>query len=149
MKSLIGAAMLLALAGASSGCAPTLSAKSAAPPGRSARLDEVTGFWGNIKSYRVELSTGVALALDCYQTGPCEKLNVKSDDPAIAEVRAASLGTLERNGLAAAATSAGVVVVGKSPGTTWLRLRTADGKRDIKVTIVAPPTPTPPATVAR
>lgn len=49
-------AVLVALA---AGCAPTLDARSAAPPGRSARLDPVKGFWGT-KSYRVQVSTGVA-----------------------------------------------------------------------------------------
>jgi len=155
MKRLIGAiyllcatSMLLALAG-STGCAPNLSAQSVAPPGRTARLDEVRGFWG-IQSYRIELSAGVALAVTCYQTGPCEELSVISDNPAIAEVRPASIGTLERNGMGTnQATSSGIVIVGKAPGTARLRLRTKDGKRDIAVTIIAPPQPTPAATVAR
>jgi len=129
-------------------CAPTLSAQSPAPPGRSARLDEVRGFWG-IKSYRLELSQGVALAVTCYQTGPCEQLSVISDDPKIAEVHAASLGTLQVNGFAGQASTAAVVIVGKTPGLTRLHLHSKGGGREIAVKIIAPPEPTPAATVAR
>jgi hypothetical protein len=133
----LAAAACLALA---AGCNPILVAQSAAPPGRSARLDEVSGFWG-IQSYRMELSQGVALALTCHHGGPCEKLTVISDDPAIAEVRRASLGTLERSGLYNQATAAAVVVVGKSPGTTRIRVHSKDGHRDIAVSVVPPPGP--------
>lgn len=122
------------------GCNPVLVAQSAAPPGRSARLDEVTGFWG-IKSYRMELSQGVALALTCHRGGPCEKMSVTSDDPAIAEVRRASLGRLESSGIYGQATSAAVVVVGKSPGATRIRVRSKEGERDIAITVVPPPGP--------
>ena len=144
MRGLVGAIYFLcaiAVILAMTGCAPHLVAQSAAPPGRSARLDEVRGFWGNVKSYRIELSAGVALAVNCHQAGPCEQVNVTSDDPRIAEVRAASLGTLERNGLENQATSTGVVVVGKGSGKTMLHLRTKRGKREIAVTIVPPPIP--------
>jgi hypothetical protein len=131
-------AACLALAAAA--CNPILVAQSAAPPGRSARLDEVTGFWG-VKSYRMELSQGVALALTCYQGGPCEKLSVVSDDPGVAEVRRSSLGTLERSGMFNQATAAAVVVVGRSPGETRIRVRSKDGHRDIAVTVIPPPGP--------
>jgi len=139
------AAATLALA---AGCNPVLVAQSAAPPGRSARLDEVTGFWG-LKSYRMELSQGVALALTCHQGGPCEKMTAASDNPAVAEVRRASLGVLERSGMYGQATSAALVVVGKSPGTTRVRVRSKDRHRDIAVTVIAPPGPPgPPAAQA-
>lgn len=144
--ALVVTAVIVILA---SGCSPTLTAQSAAPPGRSARMDEVSGFWGP-KSYRVELSAGVALAVSCYEEGPCEKLVMTSEDPAIAEVHAASLGTLERAGFANQQTTAAVVVVGKTPGTTKLHMSTKrGGKRVVAVTVIAPPVPTPPAAVAR
>ncbi|HEX3764803.1 MAG TPA: hypothetical protein VHW23_39175, partial [Kofleriaceae bacterium] len=54
----LGLALGVALAAA--GCLPTLRAESTAPPGRAARLDAETGFWG-ITGYRMELSQGVAL----------------------------------------------------------------------------------------
>ena len=133
----VAAAACLALA---AGCNPVLVAQSAAPPGRSARLDEVSGFWG-VKSYRMELSQGVALALTCYRGGPCEKMTAVSDDPAVAEVRRASLGALERSGMYGQATAAALVVVGKAPGATRIRVRSKDGHRDIAVTVVPPPGP--------
>jgi hypothetical protein len=142
-------AALAALAGAG-GCRPTLSAESSAPPGRSARLDEVISWFWGIQSYRLELSQGVALAVSCTRGGPCEKLVATSDDPAIAEVRPASLAALRPAGLAGNhAPTAAVVVVGKAPGATTIRLRSSDGDRDIRVTVVPPPRPPVTATVAR
>jgi hypothetical protein len=139
-RSLALAALAAAGLALAAGCNPTLVAQSAAPPGRSARLEEIRGFWG-IQSYRMELSQGVALAFTCYQAGPCEKLSVVSDNPGIAEVRRASLGTLERSGIYGQATSAAAVVVGKSPGTARIKVRSKDGGRDIIVTVVPPPGP--------
>jgi len=131
------------------GCLPTLAAESIAPPGRAARLDAVSGFWG-VKSYRLELSQGVALAVSCTYGGPCEKLVAKSDDMAIAEVRAASLQTLRPVGyMGNQQPTAAVVVVGKAPGTTTIRLHSNEGSRDIRVTVVPPPPPPAAVTVAR
>ena len=128
---------LLALALAA--CNPHLTQQSVAPPGRSARLDEVSGFWG-LKHYRLELSEGVALALTCEHGGPCEKPNMISEDPAIVEVRPASLAALERVGYAGPQLPASAfVIVGKAPGRTKLHLKVGKGKRDVVVTVVAPP----------
>ena len=129
----------LALIASLAACAPNLTAQSVAPPGRTARLDELTGFWGSIKSYRLELSQGVALAFTCYRGAPCEHVRVTSDDPRIAEVRTASLGVLERSGLANQAGSAASIVVGKAPGLTKVHVHSEEGDREIAVTIVAPP----------
>lgn len=142
--------LAFALAGA---CNPTLSAQSVAPPGRAARLDTIDGFWG-IKGYTLSLSKGVAIAVTCNHGGPCAKLRVTSDDPAIAEVHDASLGVLQpsHGGVYAPdnqATAAAFVVVGKAPGTTKVRVRTSDGGRTINVTIVSAPHVTPQAVVAR
>ena len=141
------AALLAALALA--GCVPTLTAQSAAPPSRMARLDAIDGFWGP-KGYRLALSQGVAIAVTCNRGGPCEKLRVTSDDPAIAEVRMASLSRLEpadRSGNQQ--TAAALVVVGKSPGSTTVRVRTARGGQDIRVSIVAQPQSNPQTAVTR
>jgi hypothetical protein len=126
-------------------CNPYLTQQSVAPPGRSARLDEVNGFWG-LKRYRLEVSEGVALALTCYKGGPCEKLKVVSDDPAIAEVRAASLAQLAATGYSSAnqQPAAAFVVIGKAPGTTRVHVTASEGKRDVVVTVIGPP----PARVA-
>ncbi len=124
-------------------CNPYLQAQSVAPPGRAARLDEVTGFWGTVKSYRLELSRGVAIAITCNHGAPCEHVRAVSDNPAIAEVRAASLGVLEKNAWAnTAQASAALVIVGKAPGTTRVRVTAKEGHREIAVTIVGSPDPT-------
>jgi len=130
-------------------CHPMLAAESPAPPGRSARLDAVSGFWG-VTSYRLELSQGVALAVSCTYGGPCEKLVATSDDPAIAFVRAASFQALRPVGYAGnQQPAAAVVIVGKAPGTTMIRLRSKDGGRDVVVTVIPPPAPLATAAVAR
>ena len=121
-------------------CNPTLTQQSVAPPGRSARLDRVNGFWG-LKYYRLEISEGVALALTCEHEGPCRKPNIVSEDPAIAEVRPASLAALERTGWSDNTPSSAFVIVGKAPGTTKLHLVNGKGKRDVVVTVIAPPGP--------
>jgi hypothetical protein len=124
-------------------CNPYLQAESAQPPGRSARLDEVTGFWGTVKSYRLELSRGVAIAISCRMGSPCEHMRAVSDNPAIAEVRAASLGVLEKHPFSdTAQTSAAMVIVGKSTGTTKIHVDSKDGYREIAVTIIGSPGPT-------
>lgn len=144
-RSALAFAAATACLALAAGCNPYLTAQSAAPPGRAARLDEVRTFWG-IQSYRLQLSQGVALAVTCHLGGPCERLTASSDNPAIAEVRHASLATLQRSGLYNQATAAAVVVVGKAPGTTHIRVRSKEGHRDIAVTVVGPPgPPSPPA----
>ena len=132
-------------------CDPYLYQRSVAPPGRSARLDEVTGFWGNIKHYRLEVSEGVALAMTCNLGAPCEKLKVTSDDPSVAEVRPASLASLESVGYATAAQqlpSSAFVIVGKQPGTTRIRVSAKEGSREVRVSVIAPPAAAPAQTVA-
>ena len=106
-------AFAAALAAATlAGCHPTLAAESPAPPGRRARLDEVTGFWG-VRHYRLELSQGVAFALSCSAGGPCAQLVATSDDRTIADVHAAAFSALRALGFATAAQPiAAVVVVG-------------------------------------
>jgi hypothetical protein len=139
-RALVRAAMVVPLV-AATGCLPSLAAESTAPPGRTARLDEETGFWG-IKGYRLELSQGVALAISCSDGGPCEKLTATSDDPAIAFVRAAALTALRPAGYSGnQQPAAAVVVIGKAPGATTIRLRSKDGDRAVRVTIVPPPAP--------
>lgn len=140
MRTLVCTAIALA---SLAGCDPYLYQQSVAPPGRSARLDEVTGFWGTLKHYRLEVSKGVALALTCAEGSPCEKMRVVSENPAIAEVRLASLAQLQAVGYGMAPQqqqpAAAFVVVGKSPGTTKLHVSAKEGSRDVVVTVIAPP----------
>lgn len=130
----------LGLALALAACHPTLVAESPPPPGRIARLDDISGFWG-VKGYRLALSQGVAFAVSCVHGGPCEQLVAASDDAAIADVRAASFSALRPLGFTGHQQPiAAVVIVGKAPGATTIRLRSKAGDRDIRVTVVAPPT---------
>ena len=129
----------LLLLAALAACNPTLTAQSPSPPGRTARLDPVTGFWG-VKSYQLELSQGVAIAMTCDRGSPCEHMQVTSDDPAIAEVRPASLGLLQGY-YGSQQTSAALVVIGKAPGTTTVRVHANEGSRVIAVHVVPPPQP--------
>jgi hypothetical protein len=133
-------AACIVVVGLGAGCLPTLSTQSAQPPGRTARLDEFHGFWG-IKGYQIELSQGVALAMTCYDGGPCKDLAVVSEDPSIAEIRRASLGTLERAGIYNQQTAAAVVVIGKRTGKTRIKVRSAGGSRVVPIEIIAPPGP--------
>jgi hypothetical protein len=142
MRAVVLALLVLA------GCNPTLIAHSGAPPARAARLDPVKNFWGITKSYRLELSSGVAVAVACYHGGPCENLKVTSADGSVAEVRQASFGQLA-HGYDRSTPLSGFVIVGKTAGATKLHVKTKDGWREIAVTIVAPPAPGAATTVAR
>ena len=138
MLALVYAFAALALLVAVTACNPYLVAQSPAPPGRSARLDSMDGFWG-LKYYRMEISTGVAMALTCNRNGPCEHVKVVSDNPAIVEVRPASLGVLDKTYLGEAKTEAAIVVVGRAPGTAKLHLSAEEGERDVVVRVIPAP----------
>lgn len=131
--------LLLALTGLAA-CNPYLTQQSIAPPGRQARLDEVRGFWG-LQHYRLKLSEGVALALTCDRNGPCENVKAVSANPAIAEVRPASLSKLEPIGITQQiqTPSAAFVIIGKSPGRTSVHLESREGARDVIVNVIASP----------
>lgn len=148
-KTIIILSLLLA---GLTGCNPYLFQASAPPPARSARLDEVKNFWGVVKRYRLEVSEGVAVAMRCEQAGPCEHMTVVSENPGVAEVRMASLSQLQPTPYVVSSPQqqplAALVVVGKSPGSTKLHVRTKDGSRLVTVTVIAPPTIGSPVTAA-
>jgi len=150
VKSLIYALVAIVVIAALGACNPTLSVESPQPPGRSARVDAVDGFWG-LQYYRMEISTGVAIALTCNRGGPCEHMKVVSDDPAIAEVRLASLATLKQRpyGEQTQQTEAALVVVGKAAGKTKLHVTAEEGHRDVVVTVIPAPQPAVTATAAK
>lgn len=140
LRTLALAVLTVFTSGTLAACNPHLYQQSVAPPGRSARLDQVTGFWGNVKHYRLEVSDGVALALTCNHGGPCEKLTVTSENPAVAEVRPASLSALQPVGYGHTPQPASAfVVVGKAPGSTRLRVTAKEGNRTVLVTVVPSP----------
>ncbi|HEX3763911.1 MAG TPA: hypothetical protein VHW23_34685, partial [Kofleriaceae bacterium] len=78
-------------------------------------------------------------AVSCEQLGPCEHLTASSDNPAIAEVRPAALAALRPAAWANQQPAAAVVIVGKAPGKTAIRVDSKDGGRRIRVTVVPPP----------
>jgi hypothetical protein len=133
-------------------CNPYLYQASAPPPARTARLDPVTNWLGVTKRYRLEVSEGVAVAMRCEQAGPCEHMTVLSENPAVAEVRMASLSQLQTSVYGGSSYQqqplAGLVVVGKTPGITKLHVKTKDGSRLVTVTVIAPPTVGNPVTAA-
>jgi hypothetical protein len=132
-------ACLAAALGSVAACNPHLVAESPAPPGRTARLDEVRGFWG-VKSYKLEISQGTALAITCSKLGPCKNMTLAVDNGGVAEARPASLDVLRPNGYSGnQATATAMVVVGKTAGTTRLHVRTKDGNRDVAVTVIPQP----------
>jgi hypothetical protein len=138
MRAVMAAALAALGAAALAACNPHLYAESAAPPGRSARLDEVSGFW-DVRSYKLELSAGAAIAISCTLGTPCNHMQVSSDAPGIAEVRLASLDVLRGGGYRTAQPAAAFVVVGKAAGTTELHVRSGDHSREIAVTVVPQP----------
>ena len=120
-------------------CNPHLYADSAAPPGRSARLDDVSGFW-DVKSYKLELSAGTAIAIRCTSVKPCTHMQIVSDAPGIAEVRIASLDVLRPSGFYGnQQPETTFVVVGKAAGATQLHVRSDVGVREVAVTVVPQP----------
>lgn len=146
MKRVLGfiyAACAIGLVLWASGCGPSLYAQSAPPPGRTAYLEE------NDDHYDLELSQGVAIAVSCVHDGPCKDVVVSTADAAIADVKGAAFGTLERNPYTlVAAAPAGIVIIGKQPGKTKVQVKTAKGQRTIHVHVLPPPAVGEPATRA-
>jgi hypothetical protein len=133
---------LLSLSLSVAACDPALTTQTAAPPGRTALFEDVTGFWGTVQSYKLEISQGTAIAVTCSRGGPCTDAALTADNPALVDARRAALGTLVPNGLNGnLATESAFVIFGKAPGTTHLHLHAKQGDRDIAVTVVAQPQP--------
>lgn len=123
------AVVLAALALAA--CDPKLYQASVPPPGSIGRL-HTDNRWA-------ELTEGAALAFRCEHAGPCQRATAISDDPEIADVRPAALARLEMAAWAGYSQSSTFVVVGKHPGVTRIRVRSADGDVSLKVTVVKAP----------
>jgi hypothetical protein len=116
-------------------CGPNFTAQSAPPPGRMARLDEVKSH------YELDISAGVAIAISCYDSGPCKNVVVSTEDASIADVKGAAFGQLQKNewNRNATWTDAGIVIIGKAPGKTKVKVKTKDGDKTFIVNVVAPP----------
>jgi hypothetical protein len=129
---------LIAFLGA---CGPYLAARSAPPPGRTAAFEENDGH------YDLAISQGVAIAITCEDGGPCKDVVVSTENEAIAAVKGAAFGALEQAHPYYPATTipAGVVIIGKSPGKTKVRVKTSDGSKTINVVVLAQPSQGQPA----
>ena len=127
-----------------SGCGPVLSSQSAPPPGRTASFDSNDGH------YDLDISQGVAIAISCYDDGPCKDVVIATEDESIADVRGASVtATAERDPYTyRTLTPASIVIVGKAPGKTRVKVKTKDGSKTINVHVLAPPLVSGPSKVA-
>lgn len=123
------AALAVVLAAAAlAACDPKLYQASVPPPGSIGRLHTDHGW--------AELTEGAALAFRCEDAGPCQRATAISDDPEIADVRPAALARLEMAVWAGFSQSSTFVIIGKHPGVTRIRVRSADGDTSLKVTVV-------------
>ena len=137
-------AIVVALIFWASACGPSLYSQSAPPPGRTAAFDDRDGH------YDLDISQGVAIAISCDDSGPCRDVVVATEDAAIADVKGASFGNLERNAYTMRTlTPAGIVIIGKSPGKTRVKVKTKGGDKTIHVHVLAPPLVGAPSKVAR
>jgi hypothetical protein len=122
---------VLVAAAALAACDPRLYQASMPPPGSIGRL-HTDHRWA-------ELTEGSALAFHCEDGGPCLRARATSDDPEIADVRPAALARLEMKVWAGFSQSSTFVIIGKNPGTTRIRVRSADGDTSLKVTVLPAP----------
>jgi len=140
-------ASVLLTSGLLAGCKPVLYALSPPPPGRSAWLDS--------KDSTLEVSQGIAIAIACEKDGPCRHATARADDPSIAEVVPAHLARLDARTepgftpTTSMVPATSFVLIARSAGHTVVRVRSADGDRDLDVTVVPAPTRAPVQTVAR
>jgi hypothetical protein len=136
--------LAIVVAVAVAGCNLSLYTRSLPPPGRTARLERVEGWW-RLKYYRADISEGVALGIACEKSGPCQDMVVKSSDQSIVEVTPAAIARLEPVGISGDQRSAAsFVLIGKKAGTAKVFVTSHDGgNRWIRVTVLPPPTPAP------
>ena len=125
------------------GCGPYLYARTAPPPGRTAAFDEDDG------KYYLSVSQGVAIAINCVDGGPCKNVVVSTENESIADVKGAASGSMEYAPYSSVgAVPSTVVIIGKNPGKTIVKVKTSDGSKTIIVTVVPPPATGQPAVVA-
>ena len=144
LLAFLWAVIAIALLFWASACGPSLYSQSAPPPGRTAALSSNDGH------YDLDLSQGVAIAIACEHSGPCKDVVITTENEAIADVKGASFSNLEHHAYTSyTSTPAGVVIVGKSPGKTRVKVKTSDGSKTIHVHVLPPPLSGSPAKVAR
>jgi hypothetical protein len=127
---------LICLVGAT-GCNPILHSASSAPVRADAELHRPL-----FENDRIELSRGVALAVDCYAAwfwGPCEDMRVSTDDPSIATAHIAHLekyrSPYDGHVYEERRQRSALVLAAQTPGRTKLRITSDDGDRTLDVVV--------------
>ena len=128
--------LLLALSLCLGACGEvSFEAITTAPPDRVADLNEEEG--------TITLSRGVALAIECTSSGsghhgPCENMTRRVDDPRVALALPADVDELRdryERGSVDTRQAAVLVVAGRAPGTTTVRVTTDRGGASFDVTV--------------
>jgi len=128
--------LLVALAAASTGCAPTLGAVTTPPPSKAADL-----YHPAFDDDHIHLSKGATLGLDCYDFWwgtPCQGAVITSDDPTVARVLPAYLKRAPSPWAGAGASpqrERGFVVIATGPGETTVHVRSEDGESEVDVSV--------------
>jgi hypothetical protein len=116
----------------------TLSALTAAPPGKVAHLDD--------DDDTIDLSRGIALGFECNSSedsyyGPCRQATATVDDEGVASVYASYLDSLAESyngGIAGPRSRTAFVVVGLHAGKTDMHISSKDGDVSFEVTVFDP-----------
>jgi hypothetical protein len=122
----------VALAAACAGCSP-LWAVSSAPPTTKGEL--------HLGTDQIELTQGVALAISCrdiWWGGPCENLQISSDDPRIATVAFVHLDKYRNPGgfvYDQHHPRSAFLVAGVAPGRTFVRIGGDDADEVLEVVV--------------
>lgn len=113
------------------GCGPRFSLITGAPPNRVARLD--------LDNKRIEVSEGVAVALECYREGSaCKDVKATSSDPKIARVFPAHLTKVTR-GLYEQGNVSTAAIVGVAPGKATIHVVSEGSTTDYEVDVLPAP----------
>jgi hypothetical protein len=119
---------LVALAALTSACAPELYLVSPAPPTRVVTVNQ--------GSDRIELSEGVAVAVECLREGfPCKDVKATTDQPAVAKVFPAHIAQVHQ-GYYAQTNVSSLALMGIRPGTTKLHVVADGSSTDYTVTVL-------------
>ena len=119
---LVVAALLLAA------CSPELQLVSPAPPTRVITVSQ--------DARTVEVSEGVAVAIDCRREGsPCKEVSATTDQPAVAKVFPAHIAKVDR-GYLEQTNVASLALVGIRPGQTRLHVVAEGHASEYLVTVL-------------
>lgn len=110
------------------GCSPQLSVITPAPPDRVVRLSH--------EADRIEVSEGVAIAVECYREGwPCKDVHASISEPAIAKVYPAHMSKLN-SGYYEQGNVSTMAIVGLAPGRTTVRVSSEGWTHDYEIVVL-------------